>query len=224
MEPKTFLSLGEQIYQTLKERIVENQYMPGTMLQIDKLAEELGVSSTPIRETLFKLDGIGLVDMIRNKGAVVSEISEKMVKDVWQFRALLESFCAREAVAHGDKNAIATLKDKIEYLLDSPSDFELYKETDASLHDMLCSKTENRLVHDSLENLLDHSRRIRYFAENTPFREEVVLQVSNEHLAILDALMKKDADVVEKAMKTHLHNAEGRTLMALAETRKTLSR
>ncbi len=217
MESKTFLSLGEQIYQTLKERIVENQYLPGTMLQIDKLAEELGVSSTPIRETLFKLDSIGLVDMIRNKGAVVSEISERMVREVWQFRALLESFIAHEAASRSDKAALQSLRDRIGYLLDSPNDFELYKETDALLHEMLCARSENTLVKDALEKLLDHSRRIRYFAENTPFREEVVREVSKEHLAIIDALLKKDADAVEKAMKKHLQSAEERTLKALAE-------
>lgn len=217
MASKTFLSLGEQIYQTLKERIVENKYVPGTMLQIDKLAEELGVSSTPIRETLFKLDGIGLVTMIRNKGAIVSEISERMIKDVWQFRALLESFVAKDAVLQLDQTVLISLREKVEFLLKNPSDFELYKTTDATLHDMLCANSNNVLVKEALENLFDHSRRIRYFAENTPFREDVVHQVSTEHLAIIDALLNKDAFAVEEAMRIHLFKAEERTLKALAK-------
>ena len=147
---KAFLSLGEQIYQTLKERIVDNVYMPGTVLQIDRLAEEMGVSSTPIRETLFKLDGLGLVNMIRNKGAVVSEIDERMVRDVWQFRTLLETFTAGEAVAHIDRESLRALKDKISYLSDFPGNFDLYKETDILLHDML-NGTENLLVKDATQ-------------------------------------------------------------------------
>ena len=221
MGTRTFLSLGEQIYQTLKERIVNNQYMPGTVLQIDKLAEELGVSSTPIRETLFKLDGMGLVTMIRNKGAVVSEIDERMVRDIWQFRTLLETFTAKEALLHVDSSNLQNLKDKISYLIDYPNDFELYKETDVWLHNMLnCSN--NSLVKDALKNLNDHSRRIRYFAESTPFRSEIVVQVSREHLRILEALSAQDAESVLIAVKTHLENALERTMKALVEIRQTI--
>ena len=219
MGAKTFLSLGEQIYQTLKERIVNNQYMPGTVLQIDKLAEELGVSSTPIRETLFKLGGIGLVTMIRNKGAIIAEIDAQMVHDVWQFRTLLETYTAKEAFLYADSSRLKDLKDKISYLIDYPNDFELYKETDISLHDMLnCSS--NVLLKDALKNLNDHSRRIRYFAESTPFRGEIVRQVSREHLNILEALSAKNSDTVIVAVKTHLENALERTKKALAETRR----
>lgn len=223
MAAKAFLSLGEQIYQTLKERIVDNQYMPGTVLQIDRLAEELGVSSTPIRETLFKLDGMGLVNMIRNKGAVVSEIDERMVRDVWQFRTLLETFTAQEAVTHADMEKVRNLKEKIEYLNDFPGDFELYQETDVMLHKML-NDTGNVLVRDALDNLLDHSRRIRYFAENSPFREEVVSQVNREHLNIVNALIAKDSGSVLAAVSTHLTNAMERTMKALAETREAVAR
>lgn len=216
---KTFLSLGEQIYQTLKTRIVDNVYMPGTVLQIDRLAEEMGVSSTPIRETLFKLDGLGLVNMIRNKGAVVSEIDERTVRDVWQYRILLETFTAKEAVARVGREQLQTLKDKIMYLIDVPGDFNLYKETDILLHDML-NGTENALVKEALDNLHDHSRRIRYFAESSPFREEAVAQVTREHLRIIEALEAGDAEAVIAAVREHLTHALGRTMKALAETKQ----
>ena len=192
------------------------------MLQIDRLAEELGVSSTPIRETLFKLDGMGLVNMIRNKGAVVSEIDERMVRDVWQFRILLETFTAEEAVRNVDGRKLRDLKDKISWLIDSPGDFELYRETDVLLHDML-NGTGNALVKDALDNLHDHSRRIRYFAESTPFREEVVAQVTREHLRIIEALEAGDAPSVVVAVREHLTHALERTMKALADTRQAMA-
>lgn len=219
MGTRAFLSLGEQIYQTLKERIIDNVYMPGTVLQIDRLADELGVSSTPIRETLFKLDGMGLVKMIRNKGAVVSEIDERMVRDVWQFRILLETFTAQEAVRNVDGGKLRSLKDKISWLIDSPGDFDLYRETDILLHDML-NGTGNALVRDALDNLHDHSRRIRYFAESTPFREAVVAQVTREHLRIIEALEAGDEAAVVVAVREHLMHALERTMQALSETRR----
>lgn len=219
MGSKMFLSLGEQIFQTLKDRIVENHYMPGTMLQIDKLAEELGVSSTPIRETLFKLDAIGLVRMIRNKGAVVSEISEHMAKDVWQFRIILETFCALETATSADMETLKTLRDKILYLMDSPSDLALYQETDRQLHSMLYDRSSNLLVRDALANLLDHSKRIRYFAESSPLGADVVNQVCREHLDIIDAMIKRDSEAVKSTLEHHLLNGEKRALKALAASR-----
>jgi DNA-binding GntR family transcriptional regulator len=216
---KTFLSLGEQIFQVLKDRVLDNQYMPGEVLQIDRLAEEFGVSSTPVRETLLRLDGIGLVRMIRNKGAVVSEIDERMVRDVWQFRSLLEIFASRESAARVDKTDLRALKEKVLYLIETPGDFELYKKTDVLLHGMLCGKLENALVRDALDNLQDHSRRIRYFAESILFREEVVTRVSREHLRVLDALSAGRPEEIEEAVRDHLKNGMERALRALTETR-----
>jgi DNA-binding GntR family transcriptional regulator len=212
---KVFLSFGEQIYQTLKERILSNYYAPGAMLQIEKLAEEMGVSSTPIRETLFKLDSVGLVRMVRNKGALVAGIDEKMARNVWRFRALLEGAVAREAVPHIAPEDVRVLKDKIERHLEDPSNFELYQEIDQELHALLCDNAENDLVKEALKNLLDQSRRVRYFAESTPLVDDIVLEISREHRAIVDALLTSDAEAVVAALETHLAHAEERTLRAL---------
>ena len=61
-----FHSLGDQVFETIKEMIINNSYRPGEVLQIDKLAGEFGVSTTPVREALLRLEGIGLVDIERN--------------------------------------------------------------------------------------------------------------------------------------------------------------
>ncbi|MDD2380055.1 MAG: GntR family transcriptional regulator, partial [Aminobacterium colombiense] len=75
---KVFQSLGDQVFETLKEKIVNNEYKPGELMQIDKLASELGVSTTPVREALLRLEGMGLVSIERNKGAVVTQVSKKL--------------------------------------------------------------------------------------------------------------------------------------------------
>ncbi|GHV37235.1 transcriptional regulator [Synergistales bacterium] len=217
METKSFLSFGEQIYQTLKERILSNVYVPGTMLQIEKLADEMGVSSTPIRETLFKLASVGLVNIVRNKGAIVSEIDEKTAKDVWQFRSLLEAFVAREAVPHIEAKSVRELKKKIESHLREPSDFELYREIDRDLHLLFCDNAENDLVKDTLRNLLDQSRRLRYFAESFPMVDDILIEISKEHMSVVDALSGGDVETVVRALTAHLAHGEERTLRALAK-------
>jgi DNA-binding GntR family transcriptional regulator len=215
MGTKAFLSFGEQIYQTLKERILSNYYAPGTMLQIEKLAEEMGVSSTPIRETLFKLHSIGLVNMVRNKGALVSGIDANIARNVWRFRALLEGFAAREAVSHIEAQDVKALKRKIARFLEDLSDFDLYQEIDRELHLLLCNNAENDLVKDALRNLLDQSRRVRYFAESLPLVENILIEISQEHMAVVEALESRDVDAVVRALENHLVHGEERALRAL---------
>ncbi|MDR2179941.1 MAG: GntR family transcriptional regulator [Synergistaceae bacterium] len=215
MGTKTFLSFGEQIYQTLKERILSNYYAPGTLLQIEKLAAEMGVSSTPIRETLFKLHSIGLVNIVRNKGALVSGIDAVMARNVWQFRMLLETFVAREAVPNIQAADLKNLKTTIEGYLENLSDFDLYQRIDRELHLLLCDNAENDLVKEALKNLLDQSRRVRYFAESHPPVEDILITISQEHMAIVEALESRDPDAVVRALEHHLAQGEKRVLRAL---------
>ncbi|MDR1731291.1 MAG: GntR family transcriptional regulator [Synergistaceae bacterium] len=217
MAAKVFLSFGEQIYQTLKERILNNYYPPGTMLQIEKLAEEMGVSSTPVRETLVRLNSVGLVNMVRNRGAMVSAIDEKMVRDVWEFRAILEQCVAREAVPRIDPKDLHRLRDRIEYHLANPSNFELYQEIDQELHELLRDRAENDLVREALRNLVEHARRVRYFAESMPPDENILVEVSKEHLLIVDALLSGKVDDVLRTLEAHLVHGRDRTLKALSK-------
>ena len=216
MENKVFLSFGEQIFQTLKERVLNNDYAPGTMLQIEKLAEEMGVSSTPIRETLFKLHSIGLVRMVRNKGAIVSGIDEKTARNIWQFRALLELCAAREAMPHIDREDICVLRRAIERHLEDPSDFELYQDIDQELHSLFCENAENDLVKEALRNLLGQSRRVRYFAESMPMVDNILLEITLEHSSIIEAMLNADIEAVVGRLRLHLANGEKRTLRALS--------
>ncbi len=91
-------SLRERLYESLKEDILTNRFKPGEELQINKLAEEFGVSSTPpVREALVRLEGAGLVVLISNRGAQVAPISLEDVKNAWEVRRLLEPHAAEVA-------------------------------------------------------------------------------------------------------------------------------
>jgi DNA-binding GntR family transcriptional regulator len=213
---RIFHSLGDQVFETIKEHIINNTYHPGVVLQIDKIAAEFGVSTTPVREALLRLEGIGLVDIERNKGAVVTQVSEKKSTYVWEFRRLLEGRVARDAAVGVSDNQIDEVEAKLKKVQEHPDDFNLYQESDSAIHSLLSSCTENPLILESLANLSVHARRIRYFAENGPFREEVIEQVNRDHAEIITALRLHNPDKVEEAVDRHLRNAEERTRKALA--------
>ena len=91
-------SLRGKIFNILRQQILDGKYLPGDSLIETKLAEELGVSRTPIREAIRQLELEGLVDSIPNKGVIVRGISEKDIEDIYTIRKVLEGLAARWAV------------------------------------------------------------------------------------------------------------------------------
>ncbi|WP_352404658.1 GntR family transcriptional regulator [Sporanaerobacter acetigenes] len=209
---KFFQSLGDQVFETLKEKIINNEYKPGELMQIDKLASEFGVSTTPIREALLRLDAMGLVSIERNKGAVVTQISKKLAQYTWEFRRLLEAHTSRDTAKHCSEMEVFEIETILNKVLENPNDFEAYKKSDIAIHTLLSKYTENYLIINSLNNLSINARRIRYFAEEGPFLKEVIIAVTHEHLSIIQALKTHNPDIVEEKVKSHLINAQSRTM------------
>mgnify|MGYP000849109429 FL=1 len=212
MTEKGLQSFADQVYSILKDKIVNNEYKPGELLPIDRLAKELGVSSTPVREALLRLESIGLVNIERNKGAAVTQISRELAEYTWEFRRLLEAYTSRDAAVHCTNAEIKRMEQTLLEVLEHPDNFELYKESDVALHSILSKYTKNYLIIDALDSLSINARRIRYYAEDIPFPEKIVILVTQEHLSIIEALKTHDPDLVEQKVREHLENARKRTL------------
>lgn len=209
-------SMREQMYEALKGLILDNTYGPRTVLAIDRLAEEFGVSATPVRESLVRLEADGLVELIPNKGAQVTDIREDDVKYIWEMRLLLEPYAARQSAESIDRAELDPLEADIHKLTGTPGDDALYASTDIRLHEMLYSKSRNELLKDSIHRIHQMSLRIRFFAEHSPENhEKVVREVNGEHLGIIEAIRSRDPSKVEALLRDHLANGERRTLSAL---------
>ncbi len=211
---RKILSLSDQLVEAIKERIVNNEYPPGTILQIDALAEENDVSTTPVREALLRLDNQGFVFFARNKGATVTEINDTVISEVYEFRSLLEG----NAIAHVCLLSPPELEEIERDLLTlsaNPNLFELYQKTDNSLHDLLAESEPNSLMREPLSNLKNQAKRIRHFVENTPFHDAVVREINEEHLQVVRAIKSGDVPLARKAITTHLENAKQRAITAL---------
>ncbi len=210
------VSVREQIYEGIKEMILTNIFEPGEIVPIEKMAEEFGVSPTPIREALIRLEGFGLVTLIPNKGARVSEISEQDVRDIWQMRTLLEPFAARMSAVLQLEAELDRVEKKIFGVLNGSYDFETYVQTDVELHQTLCEHVPNQLLKETIQRVHQLSMRMRYFPEHqAQIHTEVVEQVSREHLAIIAALRAGDPDLSAEKVRTHIENGEARALQAL---------
>jgi len=211
------MSMRDQMYDALRELILKNKYEPKSVLQIDRLAEEFGVSATPVREALVRLESDGLVTLIPNKGAVVTDIQEDDIRYNWEMRRLLEPYAAGQSVALIPEGEIALLEDEIRKLCNEPFDNDLYVDLDTKLHNMLYVYLSNGFLKDTIRRVHQMSVRIRYFPEGSAaMHEKAIDEVIREHLAILDAIRTREPRKVSEIVKTHLQNGELRAMTALA--------
>jgi DNA-binding GntR family transcriptional regulator len=214
---KTVLkSIRDQIYEAIQESIVNNSYKPGEELQIDRLAEEFGVSTTPIREALIRLESSGLVNLIPNKGARVTAFREEDIRDTWEIRKLLEPYAAGLTAALDVNLEIQELNAAFETLEKGTQDGNLYIQSDIRLHELLYTHLSNELLKETLHNILQRSMRMRYFAEDvSKMHDQVVQEVISEHKRILQALTARDRDRTIEAVRRHIENGERRALLAI---------
>lgn len=214
------MSMRDQLFDALRDLILKNTYAPGSILQIDRLAEEFGVSATPVREALVRLEGEGLVVLIPNKGAQVTSIREEDIRNVWEMRKLLEPYAASRSAELIPLAEIAELRHEIATMNISPFNNEVYIDSDTKLHELLYIHLTNAELKDAIRRVHQMSIRIRYYPENaSAMHEQVVHEVISEHLAILEAAASRDASRLETLVKLHLQNGEKRTLSALAAQR-----
>lgn len=210
------LSMREQLYEALRDSIVHNSYPPNAILPIDRLAEEYGVSATPVREALVRLEAEGLISLTPNKGAVVADIQAEDILNNWEMRLLLEPYAAGKSAALIPDEEIAELRSEIESMVASPFDDEKYVECDTRLHELLYAHLTNVFLKDTIRRVHQMSVRIRYFPEGTSvMHEQVVREVVKEHLAILDALSSRDPVRISAFVQVHLQNGERRAMDAL---------
>lgn len=207
------IPVREQIYNRIKKAILSNEYKPGDIIQIDRIAREFGVSATPIRETLIRLESSGLLKLVPNKGAQVVEITDKDIRDTWEMRKLLEPYAGRITAGLDINDKIVDLEGRIQGIIDGNYDQDAYIEADNDIHQLLFNNVDNILLKETINRIHNLSMRMRYQAENVPEdNKHVVHEVCSEHLGILKALKIHDQDATEKAIRLHLENGERRTL------------
>ena len=158
-----YLPLRDVVFQTLRQAILRGELKPGERLMEIQLANKLGVSRTPIREAIRKLELEGLVLMIPRKGAEVAEITEKNLRDVLEVRCALEELAVQLACDRIDKQGIRDLQQaakNFESVLDS-ADITKIAEADVAFHDIIYMATDNKRLIQLLNNLREQMYRYR---------------------------------------------------------------
>lgn len=204
MKINEYLPLRDIVFQTLRNAIITGDLQPGERLMETQLAEKLGVSRTPIREAIRKLELEGLVVMVPRKGAQVAQFTEKDIQDVLEVRAALEALAAKLACKRMDDRSFLKLQLAIaEYSYAAKNkDLETMIEKDVEFHDIICNATQNDKLIQLFNNLKEQVNRYRItYLKNVEDSDTV----EAEHLAILDALKNKDEEVASDLASKHIH-------------------
>jgi DNA-binding GntR family transcriptional regulator len=207
------IPVRDQIFNKIKQRLLSNQYQPGDIIPIDRVAKEFSVSATPIREAFIRLESSGFLKLIPNKGAKVPEITERDIENTWDMRKLLEPYAGKLTAKLSLKKEIEILKLDIKFIIDDDYNHESYMKADNDLHQLLFRYVDNSLLKDTLTKIHEMSMRMRYHAENSAKNSgDVINQVCREHMMILDALSRNDAEGTEQAVLNHIMNGKTRTI------------
>ncbi|MCI5525857.1 MAG: GntR family transcriptional regulator [Dorea sp.] len=213
-----YLPLRDVVFNTLRQAILRGELKPGERLMEIQLANKLGVSRTPIREALRKLELEGLVNMVPRKGAEVADITEKSLRDVLEVRKALEELSVQLACEKITEEEIEELKRVAERFKDTLNDQDVTKiaEADVAFHDVIYTATDNQKLILLLNNLRE--QMYRYRVEYLK-KEEAYPQLIAEHEELIDNISKRNKEEATRIMCEHIDNQVA-TVINVIHTKK----
>jgi DNA-binding GntR family transcriptional regulator len=195
--------MTDWVTEELRKAIVELRLRPGAPLREVALAEQLGVSKTPLREAFARLEQEGLVETTSFKGAVVTGYSERDLNEIYDLRALLEGAAARSAAEGSTADMLAALSDVVARSreLRDAGDLEALARLHEEFDMIVYAQVTNERIVALIENLRAHLTRIGKLTVGIPGRVEASVE---EHAAIVDAIAAHDPDEAERLMRVHI--------------------
>lgn len=211
-----YLPLRDVVFNTLRQAIITGEFAPGKRLMEISLANRLGVSRTPVREAIRKLELEGLVIMIPRKGAQVARITEKNLRDVIEIRTVLEEFAAVLACERIDQSGLHDLRQAHEDFIRSVENGDILDivDKDETFHDTIFRATNNDRLISIINNLREQFYRYRMeYVKDIRQRSNLV----EEHRELLDAISSRDSIKAKELMKTHLLNQQQEVINNIQE-------
>ncbi|MGI5910402.1 MAG: GntR family transcriptional regulator [Sphaerochaetaceae bacterium] len=193
------------VYEKIRDKIINCEYSPGTLLKEDILKEEYAVSRTPVREALARLENEGLIVIKPKKGILVSPITIEEANEIFEIRELFETYALR---AYGRQIQFSILKDfYVHTSLCDPATidrFEFFK-LDDEIHQMLLDPVKNTYIHRTYETILAQNNRLRYITGSID--ENRIAETKKEHLLFLKSCIDNDWESAEYYLRDHLRKS-----------------
>jgi DNA-binding GntR family transcriptional regulator len=200
-------SKKNQVYEILKNRIIQNDLKPQQYLNELEICEQLGISKTPVREALQHLERDRLVVIVPSKGCFVTNISLDLIREVFEIREVLECAAARFA-------ARMPVRTQFQELLEGHESFNAVDDAGVrnsllsgyQIHQIIIDASGNSFLSGFYQAVLAHILRIRIYFLNR-FESQRLHETCDEHRRVLRAIIEGNADEAEKAMREHLEHS-----------------
>ena len=201
-------SLREAVYQTLRRAILTNELKPGERLMEMRLASELGVSRTPVREAIHLLEREALVKQEPHRGVVVAQITLKQLRDVLELRSMLEELAVRlacERAKEEDFDRLREAADRFAQAVEEKADVTELAARDVAFHDVIYHMTDNEKLIQMVANLWEQIYRYRIEYLKDTRRGETL---AREHQELVAALCAKEEEAAIRMARLHIANQE----------------
>jgi len=203
---RDYKNAREAAFEKIKEAIIKGHFKPGEKLVEQTLAQEMGVSRTPVREAIRRLEAEGFVVSIPRKGVVVSRADKEEIVQLYSIRAELEGLAARWAIENADEDDMRKLDEAISRMEETAAsgDLDGVVQSNALFHDAIAQASKSRILCTLLKTLQDNIQRFRFQSLHLPGRPVAALA---EHKEIVAAIKEKKAEEADRLLKEHLQNA-----------------
>jgi DNA-binding GntR family transcriptional regulator len=213
--PAESIPVRERAYEHLKASILSGRFNPGERLAEEHLAKELGISRTPIREALHKLESEGLIKPLASRGFVASQDSKDDIEELFEIRAVLEGYALRLICGRITDAVLAQLEDTVEKAEDAlrrhglDEIFQWNTRFHDTLHDLITDK--HRLYHQ----MVTMRQYVLRYRKNTLQYPDGGARTVDGHRKILLALRLRDPDLCERVMREHIQQSKTDALQFL---------
>ena len=205
LEHKT-VSLAEQVFERLESEILSGKYQQGEILTEMKLVADLGVSRTPIREALRRLEQEHIIE-VTGKGIVILGVTQKDLEDIFNLRLRIEGMASYEAAKRITEEELKELRETLELqeFYVPRKDADRIKGMDSKFHQLIYQFSGSAVYYDALIPLHKKVQKYRKASVENQSRAELS---AKEHRAIFEAIEKGDAELAEKYTIQHIQNAK----------------
>ena len=202
--------LGDEVYNAVYAQLMSQKILPGSRISIDNLARELGVSQTPIREALSRLEAQGLIVKTHLIGfSAAPQVNRARFDQIYEMRLLLEPFVARKAATAIEASQLALLQRLATEMRGEGgrevASYSEFAQLDGEFHDTIARACGNELMRETLANLHTHIHLFRLFPHSG-----ATTKANSEHADLLKALEAHDPAAAERAMRNHVKRSYAR--------------
>jgi DNA-binding GntR family transcriptional regulator len=190
------LTLREMILEHIRDAIISGALKAGSRVSEPELAEQYGISRTPIREAFRQLESEGYLTVIPRRGAIVSEFSQKDVEDFYAIKSILEGYAARmacEKLTSKELERLQTNNNRLSELAEQ-NDIKAFFKVHNDFHDLFIKAADNEKLRELITSVVTRFQRLRFTSLSLPGRMKIAVQ---EHKKIIEAFRRKDSNTAE---------------------------